>query len=74
MGIQDRDYMRRPPPEQPPPQQQPPRQQRSRQPLGSAWRLTIIVLIGLVLVLATALAAAEAQRCREGLNAPICRI
>jgi hypothetical protein len=36
--------------------------------------LLIVVLIGLILILAAALASVDAQRCREGLQAPVCRI
>jgi hypothetical protein len=36
--------------------------------------LLITVLIGIILILALALASVEAQRCREGLQAPVCRI
>jgi hypothetical protein len=36
--------------------------------------LLIVALIGIILILAAALASVEAQRCREGLHAPVCRI
>jgi hypothetical protein len=36
--------------------------------------LLIAVLVGIILSLALALASVEAQRCREGLQAPVCRI
>jgi hypothetical protein len=36
--------------------------------------LLVVALIGIILILAMALASVEAQRCREGLNAPVCRI
>jgi hypothetical protein len=36
--------------------------------------LLIIALVGIILILATMLTVVEAQRCREGLQAPVCRI
>jgi hypothetical protein len=36
--------------------------------------LLIIALVGIILILATMLTAVEAQRCREGFRAPVCRI
>jgi len=72
VGIEDRWYMRRtPPPSRPP-------GRPSRQPLprrtGAGIRLLIIALVGIILILATLLTAVEAQRCREGFQAPVCRI
>jgi hypothetical protein len=79
VAIEDRWYMRRtPPPSRPPPPSQPP-VRPSSQPLprrrtGAGVRLLIVALVGIVLILAAALASVEAQRCREGLQAPVCRI
>jgi len=36
--------------------------------------LLIIALVGIILILAVMLASVEAQRCREGLPAPVCQI
>jgi hypothetical protein len=36
--------------------------------------MLIIALVGIILLLAVMLASVEAQRCREGLQAPVCRI
>jgi hypothetical protein len=36
--------------------------------------LLIIALVGIILILATMLTIVEAQRCREGFQAPVCRI
>jgi hypothetical protein len=36
--------------------------------------LLIIALVGIILVLAVMLASVEPQRCREGIQAPVCRI
>jgi hypothetical protein len=89
VGIEDRWYMRRtPPPSRPPwPSEPPPRRPPpSRPPLrpsprplprrrtGAGVRMLIIALVGIILILAMALASVEAQRCREGLQAPVCRI
>jgi hypothetical protein len=85
VGIEDRWYMRRtPPPPRPPtpPRRSPPSRQPGRpspQPLprrrtGAGIRLLIIALVGIILILATMLTALEAQRCREGSQAPVCRI
>ncbi len=79
VGIEDRWYMRRtPPPSRPPPPSQPP-VRPSSQPLprrrtGAGVRLLIIALGGIILILATMLTIVEAQRCREGFQAPVCRI
>lgn len=85
VGIEDRWYMRRtPPPSRPPPSSRPPRPSRppmrpSPRPLprrrtGAGVRLLIIALVGIILILATMLTIVEAQRCREGFQAPVCRI
>jgi hypothetical protein len=36
--------------------------------------MLIIALVGIILIQAAMLAAVEAQRCREGFQAPVCRI
>jgi hypothetical protein len=36
--------------------------------------MLIIALVGVILILATMLTIVEAQRCREGFQAPVCRI
>jgi hypothetical protein len=36
--------------------------------------MLIIALVGIILILAVALASVEAQRCREGLHARVCQI
>jgi hypothetical protein len=70
VSIEDRWYMRRTPT---------PPQPSSLQPLphrqtGAGIRLLIIMLVGIILVLATMLTTVETQRCRERLQAPVCRI
>ena len=73
VGIEDRWYMRRtPPPSRPPVRPSP--QPLPRRRTGAAVSLLILALIGIILILATALASVEVQRCREGLQAPVCRI
>jgi hypothetical protein len=36
--------------------------------------LLIIALVGIILILATILTVLQDQRCREGFQAPVCRI
>jgi len=73
VGIEDRWYMRRtPPPSRPPTRSSP--QPLPRRRTGAGVRLLIIALVGIILILATMLTIVEAQRCREGLQAPVCRI
>lgn len=66
-------YMQQTPPPSRPPRQPSP-QPLPRRRTGAGVRLLIVALIGIFLILATALASVEAQRCREGLHAPVCRI
>jgi hypothetical protein len=76
VSIEDRWYMRRtpPPPRPPTPSRQPSLQPLPRRRTGAGIRLLIIMLVGIILILATMLTAVEAQRCREGFQAPVCRI
>jgi hypothetical protein len=36
--------------------------------------LLIVALVGIILILATMLTILQTERCREGLQAPVCRI
>src|ERR1700679_895399 len=76
VSIEDRWYMRRTPPRHGHRRRHDDHRCKPlpRRQTGAGIRLLIIVLVGIILILATMLTAVEAQRCREGFQAPVCRI
>ncbi len=74
VGIEDRPYMRRTPPPPSPPPGRPSRQPLPHRRTGAGIRLLLIALVGIILILATMLTVVEAERCREGFQAQVCRI